>query len=250
MRAGALARSPPSPPSHPPQVNFLGCYALTRLLLGTLLASAPSRVVTVSSVMHRTGSLRLGAARFLREWERGGYGDAKLAQVLFSYELDRRCAARGLRAVVADPGAVQTEIWRNTPLARPAVKSVMDRLYAPPREGAASVIHASLASLAPPPPPVLAEATRSTHVEAGRLFFARGLFARSPVTADAWMPQPLWKPVALVCSVLDHPLRRMSCGFGGLPVAAVRSSPESYDRLRSRELWNAAAAACSMAEDV
>ena len=233
----------------------MGCYALTRLLSGTMLASAPSRVVTVTSVMHRAGTLRRGAARFLREWECGTYGDAKLAQVLFSYELDRRTAERGLRAVVADPGAVQTNIWAGTPLSRRGVKPLMDRLYAPPREGAAAVLHAATAELeAPAQACVGAEPPRSSHVETGRLYFARGLFASAPVTADSWMPQQLWKPTALLCSLLDQPLRRLTstpCG-GARPqgVAAVRSSAESYDRLRARELWNAAAAACLLAEEV
>ena len=79
------------------QANFLGAYTLTRLLEGCLLASVPSRVVNVSSVTHRAGTLRCGATRFLREWDCGSYADAKLALVMHAYELDRRAAARGRR---------------------------------------------------------------------------------------------------------------------------------------------------------
>ena len=62
----------PRRPDAPPAV---GCYALTRLLSGTMLASAPSRVVTVTSVMHRAGTLRRGAARFgLRGQRRRRHG--------------------------------------------------------------------------------------------------------------------------------------------------------------------------------
>ena len=83
-----------------PQVNFLGPFTLTRLLLPQLLAAAPSRVVTVSSVMHRSGTLKpRGAPAFLRRYDAGTYSHAKLAEVLFTYELDRRTAARGVRAV-------------------------------------------------------------------------------------------------------------------------------------------------------
>ena len=252
------------------QVNFLGCYLLTRLLEGRLLASAPSRVVTVSSVMHRTGTLRFGAARFLREWSCGSYSDAKLAQVLFMYELDRRLGSRGVRACVADPGAVQTEIWRATPLRRPGVKAVMDQLYAPPREGAQSVIHAATCDLedaekgwskesgdaaapaqqAPASSSVPRPSPRSTHREPGRLYFARGLFAGGPITADGWLPQPMWKGAALLCSVMDQPLRRATCGSAATVVRTVKSSPESYDRLRARELWNAAADATELPQEV
>ena len=243
------------------QANFLGAYTLTRLLEGCLLASVPSRVVNVSSVTHRAGTLRCGATRFLREWDCGSYADAKLALVLHAYELDRRCAARGLRACAVDPGAVQTGIWAHTPLARRGVRAVMDQLYAPPKEGAATVVHATCCDLeaaeahaaAAPAPGVAGDggpAPRSTHREPGRLFFARGLFAAAPVTADGWLPSALWKGAALLASVVDQPLRRLSCGAVASSVAAVRSSPESYDRLRARELWNAAADAAGLPQEV
>jgi NAD(P)-dependent dehydrogenase (short-subunit alcohol dehydrogenase family) len=249
------------------QANFLGAYTLTRLLEGALLTSAPSRVVNVASVTHRAGSLKAGAARFLREWERGTYADAKLAQVMFAYELDRRTSPRGVRAVAVDPGAVQTGIWAHTPLARPALRALMDKLYAPPHEGATAVLHAACADLdeaeasaalayAHPAAGVLgaaaaaAEAPRAAHREPCRLYFARGLFARPPVTADGWLPNVVWKGAALLASIADEPLRRVSCGSMGVTTAAVRSSPESYDRLRARELWNAAADAAGLPQEV
>lgn len=70
---------PPRPASRP-QTNFLGAYALTRLLTPALARSAPSRVVTVSSVMHRNGTLRDGSAAFLTDYEKGTYSHAKLAE--------------------------------------------------------------------------------------------------------------------------------------------------------------------------
>jgi NAD(P)-dependent dehydrogenase (short-subunit alcohol dehydrogenase family) len=248
------------------QANFLGAYTLTRLLEGALLVSAPSRVVNVSSVTHRAGTLKAGAARFLREWERGTYADAKLAQVMFAYELDRRTSPRGVRAVAVDPGAVQTGIWAKTPLARPALRALMDKLYAPPHEGAAAVVYAACADLeaaeaaavaATTDPTALAaggaaaaDAPRAAHREPCRLYFARGLFARAPVTADGWLPNVVWKGAALLASIADEPLRRVSCGSMGVATAAVRSSPESYDRLRARELWNAAADAAELPQEV
>jgi NAD(P)-dependent dehydrogenase (short-subunit alcohol dehydrogenase family) len=233
------------------QINFLGCFALTSLLAGRLLGSAPSRVVTVSSVTHRSGTLGLGAARFLRDWSCGTYADAKLAQVLFAYELDRRVSARAVRSVVADPGAVQTGIWANTPLAKPAIKAVMDRLYAPPKEGAAAVLFACTADLAAEEAIAECGTPGSRRFrEAGRLYFARGLFARGPITADGWLPGAIWKGAALLASVVDQPLRRATCGSAGGRVSAVRSSPESYDRLRARELWNAAADAAGLPQEV
>lgn len=74
------AKSHTSPPPMAAQINFLGAFALTRLLTPELEKSAPSRVVTVSSVMHRRGTLRFGSAPFLTDYEKGTYAHAKLAE--------------------------------------------------------------------------------------------------------------------------------------------------------------------------
>ena len=217
------------------QVNFLGAYCLTRMLHSTLAASAPSRIVTVSSVMHRNGSLRCGAGRFLREWACGGYTNAKLAEAVFAFELDRRLSAAGggVRSVVCDPGAVQTNIWVGTPFAFAPVKALMDRLYAPPREGAASLIHAATVDLDTVASP--------RGCEPQRLFFARGLFASAPITADAWMPRPLWGVSTALMSICDQPLRSLSGGRLGANTAAVVAAPETYDKALGAELWSVAA---------
>ena len=67
------------------QVNYLGPYHLTRLLEPQLLASAPSRIVNVSSIMHRSGSVHSNPDAFLRDWNRGSqYSNTKLANVMFT----------------------------------------------------------------------------------------------------------------------------------------------------------------------
>ena len=99
--------------------NHLGHFALTGLLLENLLPVAGSRVVTVSSVGHRI----LAAIHFDDlQWERNynrvaAYGQSKLANLLFTYELGRRLAAKGAPtiAVAAHPGASATELTRNLP---------------------------------------------------------------------------------------------------------------------------------------
>ena len=80
------------------QVNYLGPYHLTRLLEPQLLSSAPSRVVNVSSIMHRSGSVHSDANSFLRDWSKGSqYSNTKLANVLFAYEAQRRLGPRGVQ---------------------------------------------------------------------------------------------------------------------------------------------------------
>jgi NAD(P)-dependent dehydrogenase (short-subunit alcohol dehydrogenase family) len=98
--------------------NHLGHFALTGLLLDRLLATPGSRVVTVSSFGHRSGRIDLEDLDFSRRAYRptAAYGQSKLANLLFTYELQRRLAAAGARtiAVALHPGAVPTELQRHT----------------------------------------------------------------------------------------------------------------------------------------
>jgi len=96
--------------------NHLGHYALTGLLMPALLGK-PARVVSVTSFAHKTGRIRfddLQAERRYRKW--GAYGQSKLANVLFTFELDRRAreAAAGLSAAVAHPGFAATNLQDHT----------------------------------------------------------------------------------------------------------------------------------------
>ena len=76
-------------------VNHLGHFALTGLLLDLLLAAGGARVVTVSSNGHRAGRLTAAGLPPARRGRIVGYGTSKLANLLFTYELDRRLTAAG-----------------------------------------------------------------------------------------------------------------------------------------------------------
>jgi NAD(P)-dependent dehydrogenase (short-subunit alcohol dehydrogenase family) len=97
--------------------NHLGHFALTGLLLERLLPVAGSRVVTVSSFGHR---LRASIHFDDLNWERGyspvgAYGQSKLANLLFSYELQRRLETAGKTtiATAAHPGGSDTDLQRH-----------------------------------------------------------------------------------------------------------------------------------------
>ncbi|MGH3734716.1 MAG: SDR family oxidoreductase [Micromonosporaceae bacterium] len=97
-------------------VNHLGYFLLTALLEDLLVRSAPARVVTVASVGHRQGTLDFDDLGFERGyWVMRAYARSKLANVLFSAELARRLADRGVTSNALHPGAVATNIWTHAP---------------------------------------------------------------------------------------------------------------------------------------
>lgn len=103
--------------------NHLGHFAFTGLLLDRLLPVEGSRVVTISSVGHRIlAKIHFDDLQWERSYNRvRAYGQSKLANLLFTYELQRRLTGRNTIAVAAHPGGSDTELTRNMPaLLRPA----------------------------------------------------------------------------------------------------------------------------------
>ena len=110
-------------------VNHLGHFALTAALLDCLAASAPARVVNVSSDSHYQAKgidfeavrQRTASMTGMRE-----YAVSKLGNVLFTQELARRVADRGITAYALHPGVVASDIWRRVPWpVRPLIKRRM-----------------------------------------------------------------------------------------------------------------------------
>src|ERR1700727_322107 len=98
--------------------NHLGHFALTGLLLERMLPVPGSRVVTVSSVGHRIRArIHFDDLQWERSYSRvGAYGQSKLANLMFTYELQRRLSGAGTTiAVAAHPGLAATELMRHTP---------------------------------------------------------------------------------------------------------------------------------------
>jgi NAD(P)-dependent dehydrogenase (short-subunit alcohol dehydrogenase family) len=99
--------------------NHLGAFALTGLLLDNLLDVSGSRVVAVASMAHRNmADIHFDDLQWERKYNRvAAYGQSKLSNLMFTYELNRRLAARDAAtiAVAAHPGISNTELMRHVP---------------------------------------------------------------------------------------------------------------------------------------
>jgi NAD(P)-dependent dehydrogenase (short-subunit alcohol dehydrogenase family) len=92
-------------------VNHLAPFLLTNLLIDKLKASAPSRIVNVSSMMHRMASINFDDLQSERRFSgMRTYGQSKLANILFTRSLARRLAGSRVTANALHPGAVNTAL--------------------------------------------------------------------------------------------------------------------------------------------
>jgi NAD(P)-dependent dehydrogenase (short-subunit alcohol dehydrogenase family) len=124
-------------------LNHLAPFLLTNLLWDRLIASAPARVVTVSSGAQSMGRIDFEDLQGERNWSgQRAYNQSKLANVMFTYELARRLDGADVTATVLHPGVVRTAFgaedparWHRVflPLVRPLLKS--------PARGAETPIH-------------------------------------------------------------------------------------------------------------
>jgi NAD(P)-dependent dehydrogenase (short-subunit alcohol dehydrogenase family) len=126
--------------------NHLGHFAFTGLLLDRLLPVSGSRVVTVSSVGHRIlADIHFDDLQWEHRYNRvAAYGQAKLANLLFTYELQRRLASHGTTiAAAAHPGGSSTELMRNLPPLVARVSAVIEPLFQDPAMGALPSLRAA-----------------------------------------------------------------------------------------------------------
>ncbi|ORA29804.1 SDR family NAD(P)-dependent oxidoreductase [Mycobacterium aquaticum] len=125
--------------------NHLGHFALTGLLLDRLLAVPGSRVVTVSSIGHRFArGIRFDDLQWDLGYSRvGAYGQAKLANLMFTYELQRRLTGTRTIAAAAHPGGSRTELTRNLPPLVGAVTKLAEPLFQSAAMGALPTLRAA-----------------------------------------------------------------------------------------------------------
>ncbi|KAI8437503.1 hypothetical protein MSG28_011817 [Choristoneura fumiferana] len=127
------------------QINYFGPFLLTNLLLPLIKSSAPSRIVNVSSVMHRWGKIDLDnihkqAASWLKHSR--VYSNSKLANVLFTQKLSRNLEGTGVTVNSLHPGAVSTDIFRRQPKLS---RFLIGLFFKTSVEGAQTQIHLAVA---------------------------------------------------------------------------------------------------------
>jgi len=114
-------------------LNHLAYFLLTNLLLDLLQASAPARIVNVTSGAQAAGDIHFDDLQFARRYRgQPAYNQSKLANVLFTYELARHLEGSGVTVNCVHPGVVRTNFGRDdmgrvmrllTPLVRPLMRT-------------------------------------------------------------------------------------------------------------------------------
>lgn len=168
-------------------VNHLGHFLLTSLLTPRLIASAPARIVNLSSCYHdramgREGDIHFDDLFFERTKYDGwkAYAQSKLANLLHARELARRLAGTGVTAVSVHPGWVRTALMRHSmpawlqAVARPILRALG---MIEPWEGAQSTLYAALAP--------------EVEAHAGEYFSQVGMYRDRAANAGGW---PLRSP--------------------------------------------------------
>jgi NAD(P)-dependent dehydrogenase (short-subunit alcohol dehydrogenase family) len=127
--------------------NYLASFLLTNLQLDLLKASAPSRIINVSSVGHYNGHINFDDLNLEEEY--GGwkaYGQSKLGLVLFTHELAKKLQGTGVTVNAVHPGTVATKIW-SRPFGPVGFIMALPKLFmTSPEKGAETIVYLASSS--------------------------------------------------------------------------------------------------------
>ena len=123
-------------------LNHLAYFLLTRLLLDLLIASAPSRIVNVTSGAQSLGRIDFDDLQGERRYRgQAAYNQSKLANVLFTYELARRLDGTEVTANAVHPGVTRTRFGKADPNVAGRLSRVAQPFMRTPERGASTVVH-------------------------------------------------------------------------------------------------------------
>lgn len=186
--------------------NHLGPFLLTLRLLDKLRASAPARIVNVSSRAHRRPKdIDLSVQRQPKRSPTGlyEYSVSKLANILFTKELARRLAGTGVSVYCLHPGVVASEIWRRVPA---PVRWLMNLTMISNDEGAQTTLYCATE-------PAIAG-------DSGHYYVRRQLARPTPQAEDPALAQRLWAASAAWVG------EDLSPAPAGAPVAGAQARRE------------------------
>jgi len=170
-------------------VNHLAPFLLTNLLLDRLMASAPARIVTVSSGAQARGRIDFDDLQGERNYSgQRAYSQSKLANVMFAYELARRLEGTGVTVAVCHPGVVRTGFGAGDQAAYFAVMRRPARLFMKaPAQGAST--------------PVYLASSREVEGIAGRYYASRNPTTSCKASYDTTAAARLWQASAGLASL-------------------------------------------------
>ena len=143
-------------------VNYLGHFYLTQQLLDMMPDAFSSRIVTVTSMSYRYGKIKLNDLQSEKKYNKmGSYAQSKLANLLFSMELNKRLRASGKKilSIAVHPGVVMNTNIVPNPFVRFFAKYMIGPFLSSIKQGARPTIEAAL----------------SNHIEGGALYGPIGL---------------------------------------------------------------------------
>jgi len=161
-------------------LNHLGYFLLTNLLRDILEASAPSRVINVSSSLHKFGKLNFKDIPFKNGYTRSkAYQRSKLANIAFTYELARHFTNQKVTVNAMNPGLVATNVGQAAGGTSAKIKGIVDKIAGlTPEEGARTIIYLATS------PEVIGVT--------GRYFVKEKSIPSSRITYDLGVCERLW----------------------------------------------------------
>lgn len=163
------------------QVNHLAPFLLTTLLMDRLVESRAS-VINTSSTANRFGRLNLDDLGNERKYSPNkAYGDAKLANILFTRELHRRYSARGIVTAAFHPGVVATSFSTgSTSIMRLIYQTALKRMLISPEKGADTLVW-------------LAGTAAGVDWQSGEYYEKRRVHGTNSQATDAGLATALWE---------------------------------------------------------
>ncbi len=171
-------------------LNHLAPFLLTNLLLDTIKASAPARIINVSSNAHTAGKIEFDNLQGERSYRPRAYDDSKLANILFTMELAHRLEGSGVTVNALHPGFVATGFAKNNGKVIAAFIGLLAPLVArTPAKGAETSIY--LAS------------SPSVEGTTGEYFHDSRVFQVAPQATDKLVARKLWDISAEMVHLAD-----------------------------------------------